>query len=386
MRRDLHIKNFAMGLAAGVCAFAVAQHFLKGDGAATVQTSSRVFESMVEQGWAQSDESTKESFSPDELNTMSVFETVAPSVVFIDTTTVQRDFFSMSVMEVPRGSGSGFVWDTDGHIVTNFHVIEKSASIKVTLKGGQVFPAQLVGQEPDKDLALLKIEAPANLLKAVSVGSTDNLRVGQKVLAIGNPFGLDQSLTVGVISALGREIQSQTGRRIQDVVQTDAAINPGNSGGPLLDSSGRLIGVNTQIYSPSGASAGIGFAVPVNAVKRVVPQLIKFGRIARPVLGVRLVSDAIAQRNDITGVIIESVEPASPADKAGIIGLIRGRGGEVLVGDVIIGIGKKPVKNYSDLLDELERFKPGDTIAVTVSRGKGGKERTVSVKTRAQDR
>lgn len=381
MKRKFQFRNFAVGLVAGVSVFAVAQKLFR---QGTPDAGQGRFAPFAEQGLAQAGGQTGTAFSPDEANTIAVFESVAPSVVFIDTTTVQRDFFSMSVMEVPRGSGSGFVWDTEGHIVTNFHVIENAASIKVTLKGGQVFPARLVGQEPDKDLALLKIDAPANLLKAVTVGNTDNLKVGQKVLAIGNPFGLDQSLTVGVISALGREIQSQTGRRIQDVVQTDAAINPGNSGGPLLDSNGRVIGVNTQIYSPSGASAGIGFAVPVNAVKRVIPQLIKFGRIARPVLGVRLVSDAIAQRNEITGVIIESVEPGSPADKAGIIGLIRGRGGEVLVGDVIVGVGQKKVKNYSDLLDELEQFKPGDSIGVTLRRGKDGKERSVTVKTRAQ--
>lgn len=381
MNRKFQFRNFALGLAAGVSVFAVVQKLSRQE---TSEGARGRFDGFAEQGLAQSAGQTGRAFSPDESNTIAVFESVAPSVVFIDTTTVQRDFFSMSVMEVPRGSGSGFVWDTEGHIVTNFHVIERAASIKVTLQGGQVFPARLVGQEPDKDLALLKIDAPKSLLKTVTVGNTDSLKVGQKVLAIGNPFGLDQSLTVGVISALGREIQSQTGRRIQDVVQTDAAINPGNSGGPLLDSNGRVIGVNTQIYSPSGASAGIGFAVPVNAVKRVVPQLIKYGRTSRPVLGVRLVSDAIAQRNEIKGVIIESVEPGGPADQAGIIGLIRGRGGEVLVGDVIVGIGQKKVKNYSDLLDELERFKPGDAIDVRLRRGKDGKERAVTVKTRAK--
>lgn len=321
------------------------------------------------------------AFLQDEENTISVFKRVAPSVVNIDTTAVRRDFFSMSIMEVPRGSGSGFVWDKLGHIVTNFHVIENASRIHVSLREGQSFEAKLIGQAPDKDLAVLKIDAPADALLPVEVGRTDELEVGQKVLAIGNPFGLDQTLTVGVVSATGREIQSQTGRRIQDVVQTDAAINPGNSGGPLLDSQGRLIGVNTQIYSPSGASAGIGFAVPVNAVKRVVPQLVKFGQINRPTLGVRLLSDAIASRNGIEGVIIESVEPGSPADLAGIRGLVRTRSGYPAVGDIIVGIGEGAVKNYNDLLDELEKHKPGDAIRVTVQRGDQGKKRTVTVKT-----
>jgi S1-C subfamily serine protease len=320
--------------------------------------------------------------SNEELATIKVFERVAPSVVNIDTTAMQTNLFSMSVTEVPQGSGSGFVFDKRGHVVTNFHVIENAAKVSVTVKGGHRFEAKVVGAEPDKDLALLKIEAPERLLVPVQLADSAALRVGQRVLAIGNPFGLDQTLTTGVVSALEREIQSRTDRRIQDVIQTDAAINPGNSGGPLLDSQGRVIGVNTQIYSPSGASAGIGFAIPANAVARIVPQLVKYGRVNRPKLGVRLITDAIAKRNGIEGVIIDSIEPGGPADKAGLRGLVQTRSGYPAVGDIIVGVGNKTVKNYSDLLDELENIKPGDEIKITVERGKGGKKETVTLRTK----
>jgi S1-C subfamily serine protease len=320
--------------------------------------------------------------SNEELATIKVFERVAPSVVNIDTTAMQTNLFSMSVTEVPQGSGSGFVFDKKGHVVTNFHVIENAAKVSVTVKGGHRFEAKVVGAEPDKDLALLKIEAPERLLVPVQLADSAALRVGQRVLAIGNPFGLDQTLTTGVVSALEREIQSRTDRRIQDVIQTDAAINPGNSGGPLLDSQGRVIGVNTQIYSPSGASAGIGFAIPANAVARIVPQLVKYGRVNRPKLGVRLITDAIAKRNGIEGVIIDSIEPGGPADKAGLRGLVQTRSGYPAVGDIIVGVGNKTVKNYSDLLDELENIKPGDEIKITVERGKGGKKETVTLRTK----
>lgn len=323
------------------------------------------------------------AYGPEEIATMKVFERVAPSVVNIDTTAMQTNLFSMSVTEVPQGSGSGFVYDKKGHIVTNFHVIENAAKVSVTVKGGHRFEAKIVGAEPDKDLALLKIEAPERLLVPVQLADSKALRVGQRVLAIGNPFGLDQTLTTGVVSALEREIQSRTDRRIQDVIQTDAAINPGNSGGPLLDSQGRVIGVNTQIYSPSGASAGIGFAIPANAVSRVVPQLIKYGRVNRPKLGVRLITDAIAKGNGIEGVIIDSVEPGGPADKAGLRGLVQTRSGYPAVGDIIVGVGNKVVKNYSDLLDELDNIKPGDEIKITVERGKGGKKETVTLRTKS---
>jgi S1-C subfamily serine protease len=325
------------------------------------------------------------AYTEAELSIMRVFEKVAPSVVNIDTTAVQTNVFSMRVDEVPQGSGSGFVYSNKGHVVTNFHVIEgaiaRQGKVFVTLKGGDRFEAKVVGTEPDKDLALLKIEAPEKLLVPVKMGPSADLRVGQTVLAIGNPFGLDQTLTTGVVSALGREIRSRTDRKILDVIQTDAAINPGNSGGPLLDSQGRVVGVNTQIYSPSGASAGIGFAIPASAVERVVPQLIQFGRVNRPVLGVRLISDSIAQRNEIVGVIIESVEPGGPADRAGIRGLVQTRSGYPAVGDVIVAVDGKPVKDSNDLLDLLDDRKPGDEIKITVVRGKSGKKQIFNVRT-----
>ena len=209
----------------------------------------------------------------------------------------------MDVTEIPQGTGSGFVWDQDGHIVTNFHVVQEGDRANVTLNDGSTYPATIVGTTPDKDIAVLKIDAPPQKLLPLPIGQSSNLKVGQKVLAIGNPFGLDQTLTTGVISGLGREIKSVSGRPIHDVIQTDASINPGNSGGPLLDSSGRLIGINTAIYSPSGANAGIGFAVPVDTVNQIVPQLMKFGKITRPGLGISILADQIAQQNRIDGVV-----------------------------------------------------------------------------------
>ncbi|HEY4492827.1 MAG TPA: trypsin-like peptidase domain-containing protein, partial [Acidobacteriota bacterium] len=266
---------------------------------------------------------------PEERNTIDVFENAAKSVVFITSKALQYDFFSMNVFETPQGAGSGFLWDEEGHVVTNFHVIAGANALTVTLSDHSSYEAAVVGGEPNKDLAVLRIKAPSGKLIPVRIGTSDKLLVGQKVLAIGNPFGLDQTLTVGIVSALGRQIQSVTDRKIQDVIQTDAAINPGNSGGPLLDSNGSLIGVNTAIVSPSGAYAGIGFAVPVNTVKRVVPQLIRFGKVIRPGLGVGIVSDSVAQRLGIEGVIIGQVRPGSSAAEAGLRGIQRSWGGEI---------------------------------------------------------
>ena len=255
--------------------------------------------------------------SPDERATMAVFERATKSVVFIANTAVQRDIWSFNVMEVPQGAGSGFVWNKQGHIVTNFHVIYGADAIKVTLADRSEHQAKLVGADPDHDLAVLQIQVPESQLEPLAVGTSHDLRVGQKVLAIGNPFGLDHSLTTGVVSALGRTIKSMSNRTIEGVIQTDAAINPGNSGGPLLDGNGRLIAVNTQIISPSGAYAGIGFAVPVDTVNRIVPELIKHGKVIQPGLGVSLVPDAMARRWGIKGLIIGRVSgeevPIEPA-------------------------------------------------------------------------
>ncbi|MDZ7360667.1 MAG: trypsin-like peptidase domain-containing protein [candidate division KSB1 bacterium] len=314
---------------------------------------------------------------PDERNTISVFQEVAPSVVFITSKVIRQGFFFTDTYEVPAGSGSGFVWDNQGHIVTNYHVVEAANTLTVTLSDHSSYEAEKIGEEPSKDIAVLRIKAPGSKLKPVRIGSSTSLQVGQKVVAIGNPFGLDQTLTTGVVSALGREIKASNGRTIQDVIQTDAAINPGNSGGPLLDSRGQLIGINTAIISPSGSSAGIGFAVPVNTVNRIVPELIKYGRISRPGLGIQVVSDAIARRAGITGVIIGEVQRGSAAAKAGLRGLQRNRFGEAYVGDVIIGINDKPVRNFGELGDALEQYKVGDVVTVKILRD--GEQRSVRV-------
>jgi S1-C subfamily serine protease len=306
---------------------------------------------------------------PDERATMAVFERATKSVVFIANTAIQRDIWSFDIMEVPQGSGSGFVWNKQGHIVTNFHVIYGAHAIKVTLADRSEYQARVVGIDPDHDLAVLQIQAPENVLEPIAVGTSHDLRVGQKVLAIGNPFGLDHSLTTGVVSALGRTIKSMSNRTIEGVIQTDAAINPGNSGGPLLDSSGRLIGVNTQIVSPSGAYAGIGFAVPVDTVNRIVPELIKHGKLIRPGLGVSLVPDSIARRWGIKGLVIGKVARGGAADRAGLKGARETVTGRVELGDIILAVGGKPVTTVDELMDVMEGHKVGDQVTVDILRG-----------------
>ncbi len=306
---------------------------------------------------------------PDERATIAIFERSAKSVVFIANTAIQRDIWSFNVMEVPQGSGTGFVWNKQGHIVTNFHVIYGADAIKVTLADRSEHQAKLVGADPDHDLAVLQIQAPESLLEPLAIGSSQDLRVGQKVLAIGNPFGLDHTLTTGVVSALGRTIKSMSNRTIEGVVQTDAAINPGNSGGPLLDGSGRLIGVNTQIVSPSGVYAGIGFAVPVDTVNRIVPELIKHGKLIRPGLGVSLVPDAIARKWGIKGLIIGRVSRGGSADRAGLRGARETTSGRVELGDVIVAVAGKPVTTIDELMDVLEDHKVGAQITVEILRG-----------------
>ncbi len=316
----------------------------------------------------------------DEKNTSEIFRRVSPSVVFITTAVRETDMFSFNSMEVPRGSGSGFIWDTRGHVVTNFHVVNGASSWTVTLPGKQedsTYPAQVVGVDPSRDIAVLKIDAPAARLKAVQLGGSDALQVGQKVLAIGNPFGLDQTLTTGIVSALGREIDAENGRKIHDMIQTDASINPGNSGGPLLDSRGRVIGINTAIYSPTGTSAGIGFAVPVNLVKRVVPQILQYGKPLRVGIGVLPVTDSVARANGIRGVIVARVVPGAAAEKAGLRGLVRGRRGEIVLGDVIVGLGGKTIEGQEDLYSALDSYKSGDEVDVVVIRE--GKRRSTRV-------
>jgi len=300
-----------------------------------------------------------------EQATISIFESTSPSVAFITTSNnARQNYWSKNMNEIPQGSGSGFIWDQDGHIVTNFHVLDGAQNFLVTLSDKTSYKATFVGAEPNKDLAVLKIDAPVEVLKPVAIGSYADLKVGQSVFAIGNPFGLDYTLTTGVISALGREIESQIGTTIKDVIQTDAAINPGNSGGPLLDSSSRLIGVNTMIYSPSGASAGIGFAIPVDVVNWVVPDLIKYGQVKRPVLGIEIVPQQSLARYDIEGVMVMDIYEGSGADKAGLRPILRTRDGRAQLGDIIIGINQNKISDYNDLVLALENYAPEDIITV----------------------
>ncbi|NOQ47368.1 MAG: trypsin-like serine protease, partial [Desulfobulbaceae bacterium] len=307
----------------------------------------------------------------DEQTTIDIFHNAAPSVVYITSIAVRRNMFSMNVYEIPQGTGSGFIWDKQGRIVTNYHVISDASRIEVTLADHTTWKAVLVGAAPDRDIAVLQISAPAAKLRPMPIGASDDLLVGQKVFAIGNPFGLDQTLTTGVVSALGREITSVTGRTIHNVIQTDAAINPGNSGGPLLDSAGRLIGVNTAIYSPSGGSAGIGFAVPVQEVNRVVPQVIRSGKVLRPGLGVSLANKRLTSELGLQGVLVLNVQPGTAAKKAGLRGTRQVRGGLVL-GDIILAVNGKKVEDYNSLRDELERNQVGESVTLTLLRD-GGK-------------
>jgi S1-C subfamily serine protease len=318
------------------------------------------------------------NLSEDEQNNIAVFKAASASVVNITTTALQRDFFSRDSVQVPRGTGSGFVWDEHGHVVTNYHVIEGASSARVTLADQSTWRAALVGAFPDRDLAVLRIDAPKEKIRPILLGGSRDLQVGQKVYAIGNPFGLDQSLTTGVVSALEREIESATGRTIRGVIQTDAAINPGNSGGPLLDSAARLIGVNTAIYSPSGAFAGIGFAIPVDEVNRIVPRLIREGKFVRPTIGIQAAPPTLTQALKLPeGVAVVGVLPDSPAQKAGLQPFRSGNDGNVILGDIIVALDGTPVKSLDDLLELLERRQPGDTVTLTTVRGQERVEQKV---------
>ena len=304
-----------------------------------------------------------------EKATIALFEHASPAVVYITSLAVQQNAFSLNETQIPRGSGSGFIWDREGHIVTNFHVLAGGDTFKVTLADQSTWDARPIGVAPEKDLAVLKIDAPAGKLPPLPLGNSETLKVGQSVFAIGNPFGLDQSLTTGVVSALGREIQSIGGAPIRDVIQTDTAINPGNSGGPLLDSAGRLVGVNTAIYSPSGASSGIGFAIPGHDVAWVVPDLIRYGRVQRPTLGVELAPENWAQRLGIEGAVIYRVNRGTGAAEAGLQGIRRAAFGRVELGDVILTVDGQPVTSSGGLLVALEGKKAGQTVRVGVLRG-----------------
>lgn len=315
----------------------------------------------------------------DEKATIEIFGEASPSVVYITSAELRRDFFGFNVFEVPTGTGSGMIYDRDGHVVTNFHVIQEGTRWLVSLADESEWEARLVGFEADRDLAVLKIDVPSERLKPIAVGTSRDLQVGQKVYAIGNPFGFDQTLTVGVVSALNREINAVTGRKIRGVIQTDAAINPGNSGGPLLDSAGRLIGVNTQIASPSGASVGIGFAVPVDIVNEIVPDLIRYGRVLRPQLGVVVFPEQQTRRLGIRGLLIDSVREGSGAAEAALRGTIVDQRGYIRqLGDLIVKVDDQEVRTLNQLKDALEQHQAGDEVRVTVVRDK--QERVVTIK------
>ena len=306
----------------------------------------------------------------DEKATIELFEKSRDCVVFITTKSLVRDFWTRNVFTVPRGTGSGFIWDDAGHVITNFHVIQGASEATVKLSDGTDYKAGLVGASPAHDIAVLKIGVGFKRPPPVPLGTSHDLKVGQKVFAIGNPFGLDWTLTTGIVSALDRSLSGETGT-IEHLIQTDAAINPGNSGGPLLDSAGRLIGITTAIYSPSGASAGIGFAVPVDTVNRVVPQLIRHGKYIQPGLGLEL-DDRINERLKailhVNGIVILRMAQGSAAERAGLKGAKVTREGDVIPGDIIVAVGGKPIETVGKLIARLDEYKVGDLVKVTVLR------------------
>jgi S1-C subfamily serine protease len=316
--------------------------------------------------------------SGEEQSTIELFKNVSQSVVHVTSVDVRRSRLTLSEHEIPQGTGSGFLWDSEGHVVTNFHVIQGGSQADVTLKDNTVWKAKIVGVAEDKDLAVLQIvDPPKQKLRPIAIGTSNNLEVGQKVFAIGNPFGLDQTLTTGVISGLGREIQSVTRRPIRDVIQTDAAINPGNSGGPLLDSAGRVIGINTAIYSPSGAYAGIGFAVPVDMINLIVPELIAHGRIMRPGLGIQIAPENATRQLKLKGVLILEAQDGGAAARAGLAGTQKAQDGSLVLGDLIVAMNDQSIADVNDLYRELDKHKVGDTVTLGVERR--GAKRQVKV-------
>jgi S1-C subfamily serine protease len=304
----------------------------------------------------------------DERNSIDVFRAMAPATVFVTQNQLVLDRYSMRATEVSTGTGTGFLWDTSGHVVTNYHVVDNARSLSVTLHDQSVWPARMVGGDPRKDVAVLQIDAPADRLVPVSLPPPDyELQVGQKTLAIGNPFGLDHTLTTGVVSALGREIVGYGNVTIKGMIQTDASINPGNSGGPLLDSSGRLIGMNTMIFSQAGQSAGIGFAVPHPVVRRVVEQILEKGAVTQLGIGIEIVDDRVARRSGIEGVAVLQVRPDTPAAAAGLRGLKMTPRGAV-VGDVIVSVDGEVVRDWDDLYNAFDPHRPGDRVRLGLLR------------------
>lgn len=311
----------------------------------------------------------RSELAADEKSTISLFERTRDSVVFISTSSVVQDFWSRNVLSVPRGTGSGFIWDDAGHVVTNYHVIEGASEATVKLADGSDYKCSLVGASPAHDIAVLKIGNRYKPPPPVPLGTSHDLKVGQKVFAIGNPFGLDWTLTSGIVSALNRSLPGERGSLVEHLIQTDAAINPGNSGGPLLDSAGRLIGINTAIYSPSGTSAGIGFAVPVDTVNRVVPQLIRLGKYVRPSLGLRMdeeLNQRLASALEVRGVVVLR----APAGKLapGLQEATLTRDGSIFLGDIITAVNGKPVESIRQLALQLDELRVGDAVSLSLLR------------------
>ena len=317
----------------------------------------------------------------DEQNNIEVYKSISPGVAFINTTSYQQDMWGE--VEEGKGNGSGSVIDTNGNILTNYHVIEGAQKLTVSFGGDKTYPAKVIGGDPDTDLAVIKIENPPAGLSVVPFGDSDRLTVGQKVLAIGNPFGLDRTLTTGVISGLQRPIRARNGRPIDAAIQTDASINPGNSGGPLLDKFGKMIGINSQILAPAGGSVGVGFAIPVNIAKRIIPQLIQFGEVKRPRIGADLLSVAGLRDQGVrlpidAGLVVRTVTPGTTASNAGLKGVSQDMSGNVMLGDVIISMDGEKLNDLDDLYRYLDKKQIGDTIQVGLFRN--GKNTTIPVK------
>lgn len=315
----------------------------------------------------------------DEQNSIDVYRTISPGVAFINTTSYSQDFWGNE--QEGKGNGSGTVIDTNGNILTNYHVVEGAQRLSVSFGGDKTYAARLVGGDPDTDLAVIKLDAPPPGLTVVPLGDSDRLIVGQKVLAIGNPFGLDRTLTTGVISGLQRPIRARNGRPIDAAIQTDASINPGNSGGPLLDKFGKMIGINSQILSPAGGSVGVGFAVPVNTAKRVIPQILQFGEVKRPKLGATLPSIADLMRNRPNvqlpveeGLLVYQTIPGGSAERAGLKGITS----DGSIGDIILSAEGQKLNDIDDLYRLLDKKQIGDTVNFEVFRN--GRNVTVPVR------
>ena len=303
-----------------------------------------------------------------ERNTIEVFRKAGDAVVFVTNNALRRDRASMNVTEVAQGTGTGILWDRKGHVVTNFHVLEGGQTFSVTLADGAIRQAKIIGVEPRKDLAVLHFDTKGLDLSLLPLGASSSLIVGQKVLAIGNPFGLDRTLTTGIISALGREIPAPGGFVINDVIQTDASINPGNSGGPLLDSRGQLIGVNTAIFSPSGGSAGIGMAIPVDTVARIIPQLIRYGEVRRAGLGITVLPDHVVRSWGLDGIVVRQVFEDSPAERAGLQGVRFNRRGDLVSYDLIQAVDGTRIHRFAELANALDAKAPGEEVEVDIIR------------------